>query len=91
MSGFSGWGTAGMFAMIVGILVVVAVAVTAVVLLVRPVFDGNAHSGARFKGERGRDGGATPPTQPPSTLGDRRGPDDFEGNDSFESGARQRG
>jgi uncharacterized membrane protein len=44
MMGFSGWGTAGMFAMMVGILVVVAVAATALVLIFRPVFDGRGHS-----------------------------------------------
>ena len=44
MMGFSGWGTAGMFAMMVGILVVVAVAATAAVLLLRPVFAGGERS-----------------------------------------------
>ncbi len=38
MMGFSGWGTAGMFAVMVGVLVVVAVAAAALVLVFRPVF-----------------------------------------------------
>jgi len=44
MMGFSGWGTAGMFAMMVGVLVVVAVAATALLLLIRPVFGGGGRS-----------------------------------------------
>lgn len=39
MMGFSGWSTAGMFVMMVGIFVLVALAATALVLVVRPVFD----------------------------------------------------
>jgi uncharacterized membrane protein len=50
MMGFSGWGTAGMFAMMVGVLVVVAVVAAALVLIFRPVF----HEGGRSTAGSGK-------------------------------------